>query len=391
VKAVAHCPGCRGAESTPVCEFNGLILLESMRSSPLCRYDYAMCGDCGLVYATRRPEGEELTYLYSRFDEVLGRAEDEQTGGRTTEVSDEERAEIRSRLGRGWLVSEEGGPADDEWLPDVFEERVLNSFHVNLIGALLPMRGARVLELRATTGFMLHTLRERYGAAEIYAMPMSERHAIVIDALNPMPTAQIDFDRLDVPFEGTFDLILARHMITHALEPERLWALCAKRLKPGGHVYFFLENDDRAMLQDKRKNLFGEQKAFHFQNVDLPSMARVLRHNGLDPVFMRHPRPGRSEMVCLARRDPSVTAARMPAGDRDARLEFYRRWRDLSVMSLSPELQALFGAEVDEMRKRALASGYGVLDKAGRIVPRKALRVMHEAGYAQLNAQQKGG
>jgi len=24
-----------------------------------------------------------------------------------------------------------------------FEERVLNSFHVNLIGALLPMRGAR--------------------------------------------------------------------------------------------------------------------------------------------------------------------------------------------------------------------------------------------------------
>ena len=385
MRTVAVCPACGGGKRHPVCEFNGLVLLESMRESPLCRYDYALCDTCGLVYATRRPEGDELAFLYSRFDEVLGRTESDQTSGRTTEVSDAERASIRARLAGGWLVSEERQPGDHEWMPEVFEERVLNSFHVNVLGSLVPVAGKRVLELRATTGFMLSVLRERYGAAEIYAMPMSERHGIVIDALNPMPMALIDFDRLEVPFEGQFDLILARHMLTHALELERLWLLLKERLAPGGYVYFFLENDDHAMLHDKRKNLIGEQKCFHFQNFDLPVFARVLRYHGLDPVFIRHPRPGRSEMICLGRRDDGVVPTPMSRTELEARLEFYRRWRDLSVLSLGSDLQALFGAELDAMRARALAGGYGVADKAGRIGPKKALRVMHQAGYTQLN------
>jgi SAM-dependent methyltransferase len=248
----------------------------------------------------------------------------------------------------------------------------------------------RVLELRTTTGFMLDVLRRRYGAAEVYAMPMSERHAEVVAALNPMPMSLIDFDRLEIPFEGRFDLILARHMVTHAVEPVRLWRLFADRLNPGGYVYFFLENDDRAMLQDKRKNLLGELKCFHFQNFDLPTLARVLRYNGLDPVFIRHPRPGRSEMVCLARRG-EVRAVPMDDRELSDRLQLYRRWRDHSVLSLGPPVQALFGGEVEAMRRRALADGYGFVDKTGRVVPRKGLRLMHEEGYARLNAGPEKG
>jgi SAM-dependent methyltransferase len=385
MRSVMACPGCRGVDREPVCEFNGLVLLEYMRSSPLARYDYAMCRTCGLVYATRRPEGEELTYLYERFDEVLGRAPEQQTAGRAGEVSEAERQSIHARLASGWLVSEEDGPSDEAWMAEVFEERVLNSFHVNVVGSLVPVAGKRVLELRTTTGFMLDVLRRRYGAAEVYAMPMSERHGVIIDALNPMPMALIDFDRLDIPFAGTFDLILARHMVTHAAEPSRLWEVLASRLNPGGYVYFFLENDDRAMLQDKRKNLLGEMKCFHFQNFDLPAFARVLRHNALDPLFIRHPRPGRSEMICVARRNEQVRPRTISPADFDARLALYRRWRDHSVLSLGDEMQALFLPELDGMRQRAMADGYAVTDKAGRIVPRKPLRLMHEAGYARLN------
>jgi SAM-dependent methyltransferase len=205
-----------------------------------------------------------------------------------------------------------------------------------------------------------------------------------------MPMAIIDFDRLEIPFEGRFDLILARHMVTHALEPARLWQTLAERLNPGGHVYLFLENDDSAMLRDKRKNLFGEQKAFHFQNFDLPTLAGVLRFNGLDPVFIRHPRPGRSEMVCLAQRNDAVRGTRISPDRLEARRELYRRWRDLSVMSLPPDLQPVFAGEVDQIRQRALAAGYAVTDRAGRIVPRKALRLMHAEGYARLNEQAGG-
>jgi hypothetical protein len=268
---------------------------------------------------------------------------------------------------------------------EVFDERVLNSFHVNVVGSLVPLEGKRVLELRATTGFMLDLLHRRYGAAEVYAMPMSERYRLIIEALNPMPTAMIDFDRLDVPFEGRFDLILARHMLTHALEPSRLWGLLAERLTPGGYVYFFLENDDRLMFEEKRKNLIGELKCFHFQNFDLPVLARALRFNGLDPVFIRHPRHGKSEMMCLARRDDTVRPVPMSGREAEARLALYRRWRDHSVLSLPPDIQSLFGSEVDTMRQRARAAGYGVVDRQGRIVPKKPLRLVHESGYVRLN------
>jgi len=388
VIALAACPGCGGTTREPVCEVNGLVLLASMRDSPLCRYEYALCRSCGLVYATCRPEGDELTYLYSRFDEVLGRADDEETAARQDAVSDAERASIAARLSRGWLVTEEGNPSDDAWMPDVFEERVLNSFHVNVVGSLVPVEGKRVLELRATTGFMLDVLRRRYGAAEVFAMPMSERHALIIDALNPMPTAMIDFDRLDVPFEGSFDLILARHMLTHALEPGRLWRLLADRVPDGGFVYFYLENDDRFMFEARRKNLIGELKAFHFQNFDLDTLARMLRFNGFEPVFVRHPRPGKSEMVCAARRDARVRPAAMPEAAFNERLAMYRRWRELSVLSLPPEVQALFGDEVGDMARRAEAAGLGASGRDGRFALRKPLRVMHEAGYTKLNERQ---
>src|SRR5690349_1936718 len=102
MQSLACCPGCRGVEREPVCEFNGLVLLDALRASPLARYEYALCRTCGLVYATCRPEGDELSYLYERFDEVLGRPDDQRTSGRLGELSDQERRQTIERLSRGW-------------------------------------------------------------------------------------------------------------------------------------------------------------------------------------------------------------------------------------------------------------------------------------------------
>jgi SAM-dependent methyltransferase len=384
MRDLTACPVCGGTEREIVLEFNGLVLLQYMRTSPLSRYNYALCRTCGLVYATRRPEGEEVAWLYSRFDEFLGRTEEEETAGRVTDITPEEREQLNRRLARGWLVSEEDRSASDEWMADVFDERVTNSFHANLLASLIPIAGTRILELRTTTGFILDVLKRAYRAAEVVAMPMSERHAAIIDALNPMPATPLDFESLDVPVEGQFDVILARHLATHAIDPPRLWRVLREKLKPGGYAYLYMENDDHVMRG--RKNLLGEMKCFHFQNFDLPTLARVLRYQGLDPVFIRHPRARRSEMLCLARRSDAVQVQPMAASELRDRQTLYRRWRDHSILSLDPELQSLFAGELDDITRRAVEAGDAIRKKGGELIVKKPLRLMHAAGYAQLNA-----
>ena len=360
-------------------EYNGLVLLDYMRSSPLCRYDYALCHTCGIVYASRRPDGDELDFLYSRFDEFLGR-----TQKRAGALSPEEEDDIRRRARGGWLVSEENQPPTTEWLPEVLGKRLTSSFHINIVAALMDLRGARVLELRTTTGFMLDICRKYLGAAEVFAMPMTPRDLLLIQELNPMPSALIDFDTLDVPFEGQFDLILARHMFTHMLYADRLWKLCRERLRPGGRVYLYLENDDASMFA-RRKNLVGEMKCFHFQNADLPSLSRALRYQQLVPEFIRHPFGLKSsEMVCMARYDTAVHGTPIPREELQQRLAMYEKWRTLSLLASPDSVRELYGAEMEAMIERGLDAGYLRRDK-GRLVPDTKFKTMHSEGYEALN------
>jgi hypothetical protein len=75
MRTLSACPTCRESDRTPVCEYNGLVLLDAKRDADVSRYEYALCSGCGLVYATRRPVGDEYTALLRDFDENLGRPE----------------------------------------------------------------------------------------------------------------------------------------------------------------------------------------------------------------------------------------------------------------------------------------------------------------------------
>ena len=380
MRTVDTCPACQMSERTIVMKHNGLVLLDYMRHSPLCRYDYALCHCCGLVYASKRPEGEELDFLYSRFDEFLGR-----TQRRAGALSPAEEADIRRRARGGWLVSEEDQPATDTWLPEALGKRLTSSYHVNIIAALTPLQGARILELRSTTGFMLDIFRKHHGAAEVFAMPMTPRDQLIIQELNPMPSALIDFDTLEIPFDGQFDLILARHMCTHMLDLGRLWQFFRERLRPGGRVYLYLENDDASMYA-RKKNLLGEMKCFHFQNFDLPGLARALRYHQLEPEFIRHPFGLKSsEMLCMARFDPTVRGTPISAQALAERAEMYERWRTLSVLASPDAVRALYEPEMPDMIERAVAGGYVRIEKNGKLVPQIKFKTMHDAGYEALN------
>lgn len=372
---VVHtCPACAGSDATPVFEYNGLVLLDYMRDTPYSRYDYRLCHTCGLVYASRRPEGEELTFLYSRFDEFLGRED-------KLAYSAEG---VRDHLAHGWLRSEEEGTTRDDLVRKVYNKQISESVHVPIIAAKVPLRGMRILELRATTGLMLDMFRKFFGAAGVYAMPMSEHYRNVIDALNPMETAIVDFDALDIPFPGTFDLVISRHMLTHALRLEHVCRTLHRVIAPSGWLYLHLENDDATMFS-RRKNLFGEMKCFHFQNFDVDTLGRMLRWNGFEPEFVRHARDGRSELICLARRLDAPREARISPAGLDARRRMYEEWRDRSVLSAPGSIKALLAAEMPALEARSLERGYAVQDRKGGVVATRPLRLMHDEGYAVLN------
>ena len=384
MRDVTACPICETAERTVVSEYSGLVLLRATRQSPLARYEYTLCHGCGLVYASRRPEGDEYRHLVANFDENLGRPPGysaENPLANAHPLTDEQRAELRGRLERGWLVSEENGDSNG-WMPQLLLDRVNHALHLDLIaGSMKLPRGARVLEIRSKTGGLLDALRTTVGA-EVYALPAFETLQFVIQELYEIPAdGLIDFERFDIPYDGDFDLIIAKHMFTHALYPERFFATVRERLRPGGRLYLYAENSDQKMWE-RGKNLIGEMKAFHLQNFDLPTFARCLRRSGFEPEWVRH--VAKSAMACMARPEPSARFEPISSADLDRRRSMYLRWRDLSILSLPGEVRDLFADELGDVRRRAVAQGDAV--GVGPIaIPKRKLRIMHGEGYARLN------
>jgi 2-polyprenyl-3-methyl-5-hydroxy-6-metoxy-1,4-benzoquinol methylase len=55
----------------------------------------------------------------------------------------------------------------------------------------------------------------------------------------------IDYDQFTIPFDGTFDLIVANHMLTHLVRLDRFFNELRAHLRPGGHLYVYRIRDFR--------------------------------------------------------------------------------------------------------------------------------------------------
>src|SRR6185436_20949329 len=109
--------------------------------------------------------------------------------------------------------------------------------------------------------------------------------------------ALLDFDRFTIPYDGAFDLVVANHVMTHAVRPAALLASLRERMAPGGHLYLYNEPDEADFL-DTGKSMFNTLNAFHLQTFDGASLARALQSAGFEPVFIGH---CQSNCVALAR------------------------------------------------------------------------------------------
>lgn len=360
-----RCPACSTVERTVVCEWNKLALLDSAPDGDSSRYDYAVCHGCAILYATRRPVAGRYRYLVDNFEEVIEKsARNPLLNPRP--LTDEDKARYRGLTSRGVFVSDHapGG----EYLRAVFNDRMENAGHVDVLGSLLDPRGWRVLEVRPRAGTILEGLRRLYGA-EVYAMPIFESQQFILRELYGIETSGlIDFDRFAIPFDGDFDLIVCNHMFNHAVRLDAFLAALRAKLRPGGHVYLYNEIDDSEFL-DGGQSMIATMNPLHLQACDRASLVRALEAGGFEPVFVK----GRQKRnICLARRVERPRWSPISSDQLDARIASYRVARDRAVLRAPERLRSRFAAAWPATVERAVASGLARFDESG------ALRLVKE-------------
>jgi SAM-dependent methyltransferase len=351
------CSVCGHQAFTPVCEFNRFLLSESAPDAQAIRADYALCHRCGVVYARRRPVGERFRFLVDHFEETLGRVPvDGQRGTKvlgSRRLSDEEREQLRARAIQPMFASEVPRPKNRQHLPQLLRDRLAVAAHVEILGSLLKLEQPRVLEIRPRFGAIGGALRRLYGG-ETFALPLFEAQQLLVrEVYGTCAEYLLDYDAFSIPYAGSFDLIVANHLLTHAVHPQKTLATIRQRLAPGGHLYLYNEPDESDFLESG-KSIFNTLNAFHLQTFDGASLARALQSAGFEPLYIGH---YHDNCVALAR-VAGDGASWSPIAKKELarRVAKYTQARDLGILSLPERLRGLFASEWEPVVQRAFAA-----------------------------------
>jgi SAM-dependent methyltransferase len=351
------CSVCGHDAFTPVCEFNRFFLSETAPDAASMRADYALCHRCGVVFARRRPAGERFRFLIEHFEETIGRVPADQSRGTkvlgSRPLTEEDREHLRARAAQPVFVSEVPRPKHRQHLPQLLRDRLAAAAHVEILGSLVKLEAPRVLEIRPRFGAIGGTLRRLYGG-ETFALPLFEAQQLLVrEVYGTCAEHRLDYDAFSIPYPGGFDLIVANHLLTHAVHPHEALAAIRQRLAPGGHLYLYNEPDESDFL-DNGKSIFNTLNAFHLQTFDGASLARALQSAGFEPVYIGH---HHDNCIALAR-VAADTAVWHPISKKELarRVAKYAQARDLGIVSLPDRLRGLFAGEWDAVVQRAFAA-----------------------------------
>jgi SAM-dependent methyltransferase len=364
------CSVCGGQDRTLVNPWNKLILIATAPDQTSARYDYSICHSCGVLFAARRPLGSRYHYLLAHFGEVVAKRGAAGTGVITNRLlnpyplTDADREELRRLAAHGVFVSDHLGLTGKQYLAPLLRDRLENSIHTDILGSLLEPRGARVLEVRSRAGTILDGLRRAWGAS-VFAMPIWESQQFLLRELFGITTSPlINFEQFQIPFDGTFDLIVCNHMFTHALRPRDFFAELRRKLNPGGHIYLYAEPDDAEFLAGNQ-SMFATLNPLHMQAFDQASLVRGLAANGFETVFIKGRNLHHLVLARLASSPPAVVA--MTSRQKDARVDAYRQAFDRAVLGVDEHLRPRVAAEWPAAVERAVAAGVAEYDERGRL------------------------
>jgi len=363
-----RCPACGGAERTVVNPWNKFILTAKAPDETSANYDYAVCHTCGVLFAARRPIGSRYHFLLEHFGEVTakrgGAAEIANRVLNPYPLSDADRAELRRLAEPGVYVSDHLGVRNKDYLAPLLRDRLASSYHVDILGALLEPRGARVLEIRSRSGAILEPLRRAWGA-HVYAMPIWESQQFILREILKIETSElIDFERFAIPFDGPFDLIICNHMLTHSVDPSGLLAEIKRYLAPGGHIYLHSEPDDVEFL-DGNQSMFATLNPLHMQTFDQRSLMRALEANGFDTVFIKS--RDLHHLVLAKNAGPPRPVSPMPATELKERVDRYRAAFHRAILGVDEAVRPRVSAHWADAVEGAVAAGVAQYDERGQL------------------------
>src|SRR5258705_9859430 len=365
-----RCPVCGSVEATRVGRYNKFVQYERIPDTAATIYNYALCHDCGVVYATARPAGERYLWLLEHFEETIGRTGlgDQRSGKMTLSsyaLTDETRDQLRRLASRGIFVSDHSGISRKEYVPQLMVDRLANSVHVEILGSLLTMNRPRVLEIRSRLGGISAALKRLYDA-DCQALTLFENQQHLIQEAYGIPAKYpIDFDHFEIPFEGQFDLIVSKHMVTHAVRPREFLATVRSRLRPGGHLYIYSEFVEAEFLEQGH-SMFNTLNPFHMQTFNTPSAVRALEANGFKMGFCTmHD----GHFLGLAQKLADIPSdwPRMTHEERGRRRGHYRLAFDLAVLQVPESLRSRVAQEWDGALERSLENGTAEILKKGHV------------------------
>jgi hypothetical protein len=371
IASLDACPVCGHGERTLVCEFNKFVLMERPPDEAACRYNYSLCHGCGIVYAAQRPVGERYNWLFRHFEETIGRADSGVRSVRKLALSaysltDEERAELRLALQKGVFVSDHLGVSRKEYVPSLLPDRLSVAPHVELLGSLLDLRGARTLEIRTRSGALSAALERLYGV-HATATALFEHQRLVTQELYGIPSFPMDFENFVVPDGGPYDLIVANHFFTHAVQPKCFFTAMREAIAPGGHLYLYNEPDEAEFI-DEGRSMINTLNAFHLQTFDGPSLVRGLAANGFEVVLQTQ---YGGSFMCLAKPASKPGAVSHTVKELKERRRQYAHARDMALLTAPAHLRSRFGDLWQKAADRTLASGEAEIDHTGRVRLRK--------------------
>jgi SAM-dependent methyltransferase len=247
-------------------------------------------------------------------------------------------------------------------------DRLQHGTHVELLGSTLELRAPRVLEIRTRAGSLGASLTRLYGG-EACAMTLFENQRFVIEQVYGIATSPlVDFDQFTIPYQQPFDLIVANHMLTHAIRPREFLDEVRRHLRPGGHLYLYNEPGDAEYLTEG-KSMFNTLNAFHLQAFDGAALARSLQSNGFVVTFQTR---YDGSHLCLARVESGASAL-VPIGTKqlERRRRAHLRARDAAILMVPPHARSRVAAEWSDAADRACALGIEEVREDGQLRVRR--------------------
>ena len=155
-----------------------------------------------------------------------------------------------------------------------------NRYYAGLARRYGPTQG-RVLEIGCGLGHLLGWLADRYQVfgADINPWALEQAQRNVPQASYLIASAE----DLGVFRGGTFQIVIAKHIVEHLNNPEQAIAEMSRVLAPGGLLVLATPNLDSPMRSVKKERWIGYQDPTHINLRSPAEWLAILRRNRLQP------------------------------------------------------------------------------------------------------------